>query len=74
MSATSLPWIEIYKAAVIETDRIAANGRILQAQSALVLRGRELFLTPGNEAELSVLDAALNSLDALRRCQEATAS
>jgi len=66
-------WRELYKAAIFETDPSKISLRILQAERALVLRERELFLSSQNEVELNAVNAALQKLDTLRRCLNTTA-
>lgn len=64
-------WRELYRAAISETDQQKLPSRIAEAERALVLRGRELSATSGNNRdEGQAMDDALHALRALRHCLE----
>jgi hypothetical protein len=66
-SGGTLPWKELYQAAVMEPSLRRLPERIAEAENALVLRARELFYATGNEAEEGEsLDDAMCILHALR--------
>jgi len=66
-SRYTLSWQELYQAAVMEPNLQRLPERIAEAESALVLRARELFYATGNEAEEGEsLDDAMCILHALR--------
>jgi hypothetical protein len=63
----TLSWKELYQAAIMEPNLQQLPERIAAAESALVLRARELFYATGNEAEEGEsLDDAMCILHALR--------
>jgi hypothetical protein len=60
-------WKRLYNAALFEVDSAKLPERIAQAESALILRARELFHAPGdNIEEEQALDDAMYALQALR--------
>ena len=60
-------WRELYRAAILELELTRLPERILQAETALILRAKELFLVGGsNEQETQDLDDAMYALQALR--------
>ena len=60
-------WKELYQAAMCESDLNKLSERIADAETALVLRARELFYTSGdNIEEQESLDNAMCILHALR--------
>jgi hypothetical protein len=60
-------WKELYQAAIHESDMNKLSERITDAESALVIRMRELFYTPGDKfEEAESMDDALCILHALR--------
>ena len=60
-------WKRLYTAALFEVDAAKLPERITQAETALVLRARELFHAPGdNIEEAEALDDAMYALQALR--------
>jgi len=60
-------WKRLYTAALFEVDGTKLPERIAQAETALVLRARELFHAPGdNIEEEQALDDAMYALQALR--------
>jgi hypothetical protein len=60
-------WKRLYTAALFEVDGAKLPERIAQAETALVLRARELFHAPGdNIEEEQALDDAMYALRALR--------
>jgi len=69
--ANTRSWRELYRAAVLETDREELPRRIAEAEKALILRARELFVMSGdNNDEGEAIDDALYLLRALRHCLE----
>ena len=64
-----LAWHALYQAALFETDRTKIPARIEQAETAILLRIKELFsVTTDHIEEDQVLDDALYALRALRNC------
>ena len=62
-------WRESYRAALFEKDKQKLPSRIDEAESALVIRGRQLFASLGdNDQEAEAVDDALYALRALRNC------
>ena len=60
-------WRELYRAAILELELTRLPERILQAETALILRAKELFQGGGsNEQETQDLDDAMYALQALR--------
>ena len=63
-------WKDLYQAAIFEPDLNKLPERIAEAESALIVRARELFYTAGDSVEeggslddaMSILHALLNSL------------
>ncbi len=73
---SSLAWHVLYQAALFETDRNKLPRRIAEAENAILVRIKELFvITTDHIEEDVVLDDALYALRALRNCvlAEATA-
>jgi hypothetical protein len=68
-SNSHLPWHVLYQAALFETDHDKIPRRIAEAESAILLRIRELFAVTSDHIEEDVvLDDALYALRALRTC------
>src|SRR5438874_2735313 len=68
-------WRELYKTALFEPDANKLNQHILRAESAIVLRARQLFGQPGDHIEEEHdLDDALYALQALKSCAHSRAS
>ena len=60
-------WREIYRAAILELDPTRLPERILEAETAVILRAKELFQDGGgNGQETQDLDDAMYALQALR--------
>jgi len=60
-------WLQVYKAALFELDANKVSDRIAEAETALVTRARELFLSGGdNIEEEQAVDDAMYALRALR--------
>ena len=60
-------WKRLYTEALFEIDSSKLPERIAQAETALVVRARELFHAPGdNIEEQQALDDAMYALQALR--------
>ena len=66
-SSENTNWRELYRAAILELDKIQIPPRITQAENAIAERSRELFDEDGvNDEERQALDNALYFLQALR--------
>jgi hypothetical protein len=66
-SPDSRYWRELYKAALSEIGKGKLQERIAEAEKAVVLRARELFLAAGdNGEETEALDDVMYALHALR--------
>jgi hypothetical protein len=65
-------WKELYTSALFETDKAKMAGKIVEAQSAIVMRRRELMKAGADIRERQGLDTALLSLVALANCLELT--
>jgi hypothetical protein len=62
-------WRDLYVAALLEGDREKMPSLILEAELAIVKRGRELFTAAGDHIEEEEgLDDALYALRALKSC------
>ena len=60
-------WAQFYKAALFELDANKVSDRIAEAETALVIRARELFDSAGdNIEEEQAVDDAMYALHALR--------
>ena len=65
----SQAWRELYKTALFEPDPGRLLEDVLRAESAIVLRARQLFGQPGDHIEEEHdLDDAMYALQALRSC------
>jgi len=74
-AAPAIAWHTLYHAALFETDRNKISERIAEAESAIVLRIKELFVTTTDHIEEDVvLDDALYALRALRNCVHSEAA
>lgn len=65
-SLYTLSWKDLYRAAIHEPDMNKMIECITEAESALVIRMRELFNTGDNFEEVESMDDALSILHALR--------
>ena len=66
-SSDTRAWRRFYTAALFEVDGDRLPERIAQAETALIVRARELFHSPGdNIEEEQALDDAMYALHALR--------
>jgi len=64
-------WRESYVAALMEPENHKMSARIADAESAILVRARELFEASGdNIQEEEALDDALYALRALKTCLE----
>jgi len=60
-------WAQFYKAALFELDANKVSDRIAEAETALVIRARELFHSAGdNIEEEQAVDEAMYALHAFR--------
>lgn len=72
---TALLWHELYRAALFETDHSKVPERIMEAETAILTRMKELFVVTSDHIEEDqVLDDALYGLRALRNCVVAQAN
>jgi len=66
---SELAWHVLYQAALFETDRSKVPERIAEAERAILVRIKELFVATNDHVEEDlVLDDALYALRALRNC------
>ena len=64
---SAITWRELYRAAILELDPAKLPERILEAETALIVRAKELFQDGGgHEQETQDLDDAMYALQALR--------
>ena len=64
---TGRVWLQLYKAALFDSDADKVSDRIAEAETALVVRARELFHAAGdNIEEEQAVDDAMYALHALR--------
>ena len=64
---TGRVWLQLYKAALFDSDADKVSDRITEAETALVVRARELFHAAGdNIEEEQAVDDAMYALHALR--------
>ena len=69
LSSPTLPWHVFYHAALFETDGSKLPERIADAERAILIRVKELFLVTSDHIEEDqILDDALYALQALRNC------
>lgn len=69
--ASHLGWRELYRTALFEPDPDKLTDQIQRAESAIVLRARQLFGQPGDHIEEEYdLDDALYALQALKSCAQ----
>ena len=63
-------WKTLYRAAILETNRSFIAQRIFEAESAVLVRRRELFYSGGSSDEKGALEDALYALRAYRSARE----
>jgi hypothetical protein len=74
-SPNQVVWRELYKTALFEPDPGRLFEQIMRAESAIVLRARQLFGQPGDHIEEEHdLDDALYALQALKSCVRSRSS
>jgi hypothetical protein len=67
--ASGIVWRQLYKTALFEPDPGKLLEQVMQAESAIVLRARQLFGQPGDHIEEEHdLDDAMYAMQALRSC------
>lgn len=66
LSATHSNWRDLYTAAILEPEKSAIARRVLDAEEAILKRGRELFYNSATGEEQEELEDALYILRALR--------
>jgi hypothetical protein len=61
-------WLQLYKAALFDSDADEVSDRIAEAETALVVRARELFHAAGGQylKKSQAVDDAMYALHALR--------
>jgi hypothetical protein len=59
-------WKNLFRAAILETDRAVLPVRILEAEQAVLARERELFFGIDDAEELEELEDALYALQAYK--------
>jgi len=59
-------WKRLYRAAILEPIRNAVPQRVLEAEEAVIARGREIFYGNGDPDEEGELEDALYALRALK--------
>ena len=68
-STSRILWRELYKTALFEPDPGKLLEDVMRAESAIVVRARQLFGQPGDHIEEEHdLDDAMYALQALRSC------
>ena len=73
--ASRILWRDLYKTALFEPDPDKLLEDVMRAESAIVLRARQLFGQPGDHIEEEHdLDDALYALQALRSCVQSRSS
>jgi hypothetical protein len=70
--SSKVGWKELYTSALFETDKSKMAGKIIEAQTAILIRRRELMKVGADIRERQGLDTALLSLQALANCLELT--
>lgn len=63
-------WKTLYRAAILEPDKSVVRQKIFEAESAILLRARELFYTDGTSDEKESLADALYVLGAYKNVFE----
>jgi hypothetical protein len=67
--ASGIVWRQLYKTALFEPDPGKLLEQVMRAESAIVLRARQLFGQPGDHIEEEHdLDDAMYAMQALRSC------
>lgn len=65
-SLHSVNWRTLYRAAIFETNRSVIPNRVMEAERAVLARGRELFRQIGTMDEKEALEDALYALRAYK--------
>ena len=65
-------WRPLYRAAILETDKKVLPGRVLEAEAAVLARGRQIFYGDGLPEEKEALEDALYALRAFRSAWQHT--
>jgi hypothetical protein len=63
---TQPDWRTLYRAAILETNKADIPQRVIEAEQAVVARGREIFYGDGSAEEKEALEDALYALRAYR--------
>ena len=67
--SSGIVWRQLYKTALFEPDPGKLLEQVMRAESAIVLRARQLFGQPGDHIEEEHdLDDAMYAMQALRSC------
>jgi hypothetical protein len=75
LSTSRILWRELYKTALFEPDPGKLLEDVMRAESAIVVRARQLFGQPGDHIEEEHdLDDAMYALQALRSCVQSRSS
>jgi hypothetical protein len=69
-SPSRADWRSLYRAAILETDTKLVSKKVLEAEKAVLARGRELFYSSGGHEEQECLEDALYALRAFRSAWE----
>jgi hypothetical protein len=59
-------WRVLYRAAILETNKVVLQERVSQAEAAVIARRREIFYADGTPEEKEALEDALYALHAFR--------
>jgi hypothetical protein len=59
-------WKDLYRAAILETNKGLLHQRVSEAEAAVKTRGREIFYGNGTLEEIEALEDALYTLRAFR--------
>ena len=65
-SADGGDWQRLYRAAILENDKNVVPQKVLEAESAVLARGREIFYSYNTLEEQEALEDALYALRAFR--------
>jgi len=65
-------WRPLYRAAILETNKIVLPQRVSEAEEAVIARGREIFYADGTSEEKEALEDALYALRAFRTAWQHT--
>ena len=66
LSPKHIDWKILYQAAILESNQNAVSQRVLEAEQAVIARGRELFYGSSDPEEAEELEDALYALRAFK--------